>query len=125
MEKVFTDEMIVESYGDIIEGLLLNGDYVNEKYAISLIREILENGVNPLDLDKIEYICMKFIDIRNLKNNNGEVGYKSFEFSKNKTIIDEAIRLYDSKQDAALDDKDFYDDEIDTICKVHKIHKSR
>ena len=99
-----TDEMIKEYYSDIIEGLLLNGDYVNEKNAISLIRTILECGVNSLDLQKIEYVCMKYMDIKQLKNFVEYSSTFSSGYPKNKTIVEMAIMAYDEKYGSSFDE---------------------
>lgn len=69
MKINFTDEMIKENYGEIIEGLILNyyfddiseiSENKNEKEAISFIRKILECGGDSFDYDKMEDVCDKF-----------------------------------------------------------------
>ena len=104
MDTIITDEIIKENYNEIIEGLILNNDYVSERFAISLIRTILECGVNRFDFDMIKYICMKVIDIKNLKNDKTK-GYDSFKYASNSTIIKEAIRLYNDKMDEDFNNK--------------------
>ncbi len=42
----YTDEQIKEEFSDVIEELLLDEIYTNEKYAIALIKEILSFGIN-------------------------------------------------------------------------------
>ena len=113
MKNDFSDEMIRESYGEIIEGLLLNSDYCNEKYVISLIRTILECGVNTFDLDKIGYICMKFIDLKTVAN-------RGVNFSNNKTIVEEAIRLYNEKFGSNFDD--LHDEILDETIDSYRSH---
>lgn len=65
---IITDDEIKEEFSDVIEELLADGTYKIKKYAVQIIREILNAGTDRTDHAQILYIIGQVESIKNSKN---------------------------------------------------------
>lgn len=86
---VLTDEEIQDEFSDVIEELIADQTYKLKKYAIQIIREIINSGTDRSDHGQILYIISQVDSVRNSKN------IKPADFlaySSNKRIVKEVKR---------------------------------
>lgn len=65
---VLTDEEIQDEFSDVIEELIADQTYKLKKYAIQIIREIINSGTDRSDHGQILYIISQVDSVRNSKN---------------------------------------------------------
>ena len=86
---VLTDEEIQDEFSDVIEELIADQTYKLKKYAIQIIREIINSGTDRSDHGQILYIISQVDSVRNSKNIKPA---DSFAYSSNKRIVKEVKR---------------------------------
>ena len=86
---VLTDEEIQDEFSDVIEELIADQTYKLKKYAIQIIREIINSGTDRSDHGQILYIISQVDSIRNSKNIKPA---DSLAYSSNKRIVKEVKR---------------------------------
>lgn len=83
---VLTDEEIQDEFSDVIEELIADQTYKLKKYAIQIIREIINSGTDRSDHGQILYIISQVDSVRNSKNIKPA---DSLAYSSNKRIVKE------------------------------------
>ena len=86
---VLTDEEIQDEVSDVIEELIADQTYKLKKYAIQIIREIINSGTDRSDHGQILYIIFQVDSVRNSKNIKPA---DSLAYSSNKRIVKEVKR---------------------------------
>lgn len=86
---VLTDEEIQDEFSDVIEELIADQTYKLKKYAIQIIREIINSGTDRSDHGQILYIISQVDSVRNSKNIKPA---DSLAYSSNKRIVKEVKR---------------------------------
>lgn len=86
---VLTDEEIQDEFSDVIEELIADQTYKLKKYAIQIIREIINSGTDRSDHGQILYIISQVDSIRNSKNIKPA---DSLAYSSNRRIVKEVKR---------------------------------
>lgn len=86
---VLTDEEIQDEFSDVIEELIADQTYKLKKYAIQIIREIINSGTDRSDHGQILYIISQVDSIRNSKNIKPA---DSLAYASNKRIVKEVKR---------------------------------
>lgn len=86
---VLTDEEIQDEFSDVIEQLIADQTYKLKKYAIQIIREIINSGTDRSDHGQILYIISQVDSVRNSKNIKPA---DSLAYSSNKRIVKEVKR---------------------------------
>lgn len=86
---VLTDEKIQDEFSDVIEELIADQTYKLKKYAIQIIREIINSGTDRSDHGQILYIISQVDSVRNSKNIKPA---DSLAYSSNKRIVKEVKR---------------------------------
>ena len=86
---VLTDEEIQDEFSDVIEELIADQTYKLQKYAIQIIREIINSGTDRSDHGQILYIISQVDSVRNSKNIKPA---DSLAYSSNKRIVKEVKR---------------------------------
>ena len=86
---VLTDEEIQDEFSDVIEELIADQTYKLKKYAIQIIREIINSGTDRNDHGQILYIISQVDSVRNSKNIKPA---DSLAYSSNRRIVTEVKR---------------------------------
>lgn len=86
---VLTDEEIQDEFSDVIEELIADQTYKLKKYAIQIIREIINSGTDRSDHGQILYIISQVDSVRNSKNIKPA---DSLAYSSNRRIVKEVKR---------------------------------
>ena len=86
---VLTDEEIQDEFSDVIEELIADQTYKLKKYAIQIMREIINSGTDRSDHGQILYIISQVDSVRNSKNIKPA---DSLAYSSNKRIVKEVKR---------------------------------
>ena len=86
---VLTDEEIQDEFSDVIEELIADQTYKLKKYAIQIIREIINSGTDRSDHGQILYIISQVDSVRNSKNIKPA---DSLAYSSNRRIVTEVKR---------------------------------
>ena len=103
MNRIYTDDEILDEFGDVIDDLIVDQIYKTKRYAISVIRTILEEGVEMSNHDYILYVISQMDSIKNSQN----IGKPdSLCHSSNKKIVSELIKFDDRKDifDVSMDE---------------------
>lgn len=103
MDRIYTDDEILDEFGDVIDDLMVDQIYKTRRYAISVIRTILEEGIEMSNHDYILYVISQMDSIKNSQN----IGRPdSLCRSSNKKIVSELMKFDDKKDvfDVSMDE---------------------
>lgn len=103
MNRFYTDDEILNEFEDVIDDLMVDQIYKTKKYAIKIIRAILEEGIEMSNHDYILYVISQMDSIKNSKN----IGKPdALCHSSNKKIISELMKLNERKDtfDISMDE---------------------
>lgn len=120
MKISFSDEEIIDEFSDIIDDLIVDGIYKNERYAISIIKDILSLGVDRYNHDEILYLISQVESVKNSKNFEN---VNPLCYSSNKKIVKEIININDRKK--SFDKSCDYFNTLEDVSDLYDKHVCR